>query len=255
MNTDKELSYREFILRENHAFHAPFNPEFAFYIAVKNGEVDKVSQLCKDEFSNKNGLGKLSDNPLQNMKYHMVVTTALIARYCIEGGMEHEAAYSLSDVYIQKTDKCTSIMQISQLHTAMSTDYAQRMRNLQKNRIYSKQIVKCIEYIYNNLHKRILISELAQHAGLHPSYPSKLFRKETGITVTEYIQIRKVETAKSMLKYSNYLPSSIASILAFPNQSYFIEVFKKKTGMTPKKYQGTCFRETGINAEIPFRTP
>ncbi len=253
MNTDKELSYKEFILRENHDFHAPYSPEFAFYIAVKNGEVDKVSQLCKDDFSNKNGLGKLSDNPLQNMKYHMVVTAALIARYCIEGGMEHEAAYSLSDLYIQKADKCTSIMQISQFHSAMSTDYARRMKNLRKNRVYSKQIVKCMEYIYNNLHKRILISELAQHTGLHPSYLSKLFRKETGITVTDYIQIRKIETAKSMLKYSDNLPTNIASILAFPNQSYFIEVFRKKTGMTPKKYQDMCFRETGINAGIPFR--
>jgi YesN/AraC family two-component response regulator len=127
-------------------------------------------------------------------------------------------------------------------------DYTQRMKNLQKKRVFSKQIVKCIEYIYNNLHKRILISELAQYTGLNPSYLSRLFRNETGITVTEYIQIKKIETAKNMLKYSNYLPSQIATILAFPNQSYFIEVFKKKVGMTPKKYQNMCFREIGIAA-------
>lgn len=248
MNEEKELSYREFILRENNSFHAPFGPEFSFYVAVKNGDVNKVLQLCKDEFSNKNGLGILSDNPLQNMKYHFVVTTALIARYCIEGGMEHEAAYSLSDVYIQMADKCPSIAQISQLHTTMTMDYAKKMKNLQKNRVISKQVVKCIEYIYNNLHKRILISELAEVTGLNASYLSRLFRKEMGFTVTEYIQIKKIETAKNMLKYSNYLLSQIATILAFPNQSYFIEVFKKRVGMTPKKYQDMCFRETGINA-------
>ncbi len=248
MNADKELSYREYILRENHDFHAPLGQEFAFYVAVKNGEVKKVSQMCEDEFSNKNGFGKLSENPLQNMKYHFVITAALIARYCIEGGMEHEAAYGLSDVYIQKADKCGSITQISRLHTAMSADYAQRMKNLQKNRVFSKQIVKCIEYIYDNLHKRILISELAQYTGLNSSYLSRLFRYETGITVTEYIQIKKIETAKNMLKYSKYNPSQIATILAFPNQSYFIEVFKKRAGMTPKKYQNMCFREIGINS-------
>lgn len=253
MNTDRELNYREFILRENNTFHAPYNPEFAFYTAIKSGETDKVLQLCKDEFSNKNGLGKLSDNLLQNLKYHFVVTAALIARYCIEGGMEHEAAYSLSDIYIQKVDKCALVTQISKLHSAMSMDYAQRMKNLHKKRVFSKQIVKSIEYIYNNLHKKIPISELAQYTALNPSYLSRLFRKETGITITEYIQIRKIETAKNMLKYSNYLPSQIATILAFPSQSYFIEVFKKKVGMTPKKYQDMCSRETGINAEELYK--
>ncbi|HEX2945194.1 MAG TPA: AraC family transcriptional regulator [Clostridia bacterium] len=252
MNADRELSYREFILRENHDFHTPLGQEYAFYVAVKNGEVNRVSQLCKYEFSNLNGLGKLSDSPLQNMKFHFVVAAALFSRYCIEGGMEHEAAYSLSDVYIQKADKCASIAQISQLHAAMSMDYARRMKNLLKNRVYSKQIVKCIEYIYDNLHTRILISELAQHTGLNPSYLSRLFRNETGISVTEYIQIKKIETAKNMLKYSDYLPSQIATILAFPNQSYFIEVFKKRVGMTPKRYQNMCFREIGINTGTPL---
>lgn len=250
MNTDKELSYREYIMRENNAFHAPYYPEFAFYIAVKNGEVDRVSQLCRNTFSEKSGFGKLSDNPLQNMKYHFVVTAALIARHCIEGSMEHEIAYSLSDVYIQKADRCTSIAQISKLHTAMTMDYAQRMKQIRKKQIFSRQIVKCVDYIYNNLHKRILMTDLAQYTGLNPSYLSRLFKKETGVTVTEYIQGKKIETARNMLQFSSYLPSQIASILAFPSQSYFIAVFRKKTGMTPKKYQDTCFRETGLSESI-----
>lgn len=240
MNADKELCYREYVLRENRAFHAPYNPEFAFYVAVKNGEADQVAQLCKDEFSKKKGFGKLSNDELQNMKYHFIITAAMIARSCIEGSMEHEAAYSLSDVYIRKADECTAITQISSLHTAMSMDYAQRMRYLQKDRAVSKQIVKCIDYIFNNLHKRILISELAQFTRLNPSYLSRLFKKETGITVTEYIQNKKIETAKNMLKYSDHLPPQIATILAFPSQSYFIEVFKKRVGVTPKKYQNMC---------------
>ncbi|MBP7177111.1 MAG: AraC family transcriptional regulator [Thermoclostridium sp.] len=247
MNTNRELSYREFIMRENDAFHAPYDSEFAFYIAVKNGEVNKVLQMCGNEFSDKGGFGKLSDNPLQNMKYHFVVTAALIARHCIEGRMEHETAYSLSDVYIQKADRCTSIAQVSQLHKVMSLDYTQRMKQIQKKQIFSRQIVKCVDYIYNNLHKRILITELAQYTGLNPSYLSRLFKKQTGVTITEYIQNKKIETARNMLQFSSYLPSQIASILAFPSQSYFIEVFRKKIGMTPKKYQDICFRETGLN--------
>ena len=247
MNTEKELSYKEFIMRENEIFHAPYGPEFEFYLAVKNGEIEQVSRLCKSDFSEKNGFGKLSENPLQNIKYHFVVTAALISRYCIEGGMEHETAYSLSDLYIQKADVCASALQISQLHAQMSADYAQRMKKLRKKKIFSKQITRCVDYIYDNLHKRIFISDLAGYTGLNSSYLSRLFKKETGVTVTEYIQNKKIETAKNMLKYSSYIPSEIASILAFPNQSYFVEVFKKKVGMTPKKYQDMYFREIEIH--------
>lgn len=246
MNTDKELSYREFVMRENSAFHAPFNPEFVYYNAVKNGDFDTVTNLTKSKFSEKVGLGKLSNNPLQNMKYHFVITTALIARYCIEGGMEHETAYNLSDYYIQKADECTSISQISKLHVQLSLDYTQRMKNLRKDHIISKHIVKCIDYIYNSLHTRIRISDLAEYVGLNESYLSKLFKKELGISVTDYIQQRKIETAKNMLQYSNYLPSEIATILCYPNQSYFIHIFKKNVGMTPKHYQDIYFRKTAI---------
>lgn len=251
VNTEKELSYKEFIMRENETFHAPYSPEFEFYIAVKSGDVNRVFELCENEFSDKNGLGKLSENPLQNMKYHFVITTALISRYCIEGGMEHETAYSLSDLYIQQADICTTTQQISQLHSAMSADYAERMKKIRKSQIFSKQIIRCVDYIYNNLHRRIFISDLAEYTGLNANYLSKLFKKETGVTVTDYIQNKKIETAKNMLKYSKYRNSQIATILAFPNQSYFVEVFRKKVGMTPKKYQDMYFRKIGIGTENP----
>ena len=57
----------------------------------------------------KKGLGKLSDNALQNFKYHFVITTAIVARYCIKGGMELPKAYSISDFYIQKADRMKRI--------------------------------------------------------------------------------------------------------------------------------------------------
>lgn len=171
----------------------------------------------------------------------------MIARYCIEGGMEHEAAYRLSDFYIQQADKYSLIEEISRLHRVMTIDYTKRMKALRMDKIMSRPVVKCIDYIYKNLNIRITVAILAEYIGLHPSYLSKLFKKETGISISMYIQQRKIETAQNMLKYSDYSLAQIASILAFPSQSYFIEVFKKRVGITPKKYQGLCFREIEIN--------
>lgn len=247
MDINKKWSYKKFIMREDNISHAPYGPEFDFYLAVKSGDLDKVRKLCENAFSEKIGLGQLSDSPIRNIRYHFIITVAMVARYCIEGGMEHEAAYRLSDFYIQQADRCTLIEEISRLHSIMTIDYTKRMKSLRMDKIMSRPVVKCIDYIYKNLNIRITVAILAEYIGLHPSYLSKLFKKETGISISMYIQQRKIETAQNMLKYSDYSLAQIASILAFPTQSYFIEVFKKRVGITPKKYQGLSFREIEIN--------
>ena len=226
MQLKKELVYREFVQRENNLLRAPYNPEVSFYAAIKEGDVAKVKQLCQESLLDKEGLGTLSDHYLQNIKYHYVITTAIIARYCIEGGMELSNAYSLSDFYIQKADRCKTPEEVAALHPAMCMDYAKRMRN--------------------HLHTHITAEQLAKLTGLNISYLSRLFKKETGQTISNYIRDKKIETAKNMLLYSDFSPSEIASILAFPSQSYFTEVFRKTTGVTPRKYQESFLRTTAL---------
>ena len=242
----KELVYREFVQRENNLLRAPYNPEVSFYTAIKEGDVAKVDQLCQESLLDKEGLGTLSDHYLQNIKYHYVITTAIIARYCIEGGMELSNAYSLSDFYIQKADRCKTPEEVAALHPAMCMDYAKRMRNLRKSKISSLHIAVCLDYIYDHLHTHITAEQLAKLTGLNISYLSRLFKKETGQTISNYIRDKKIETAKNMLLYSDFSPSEIASILAFSSQSYFTEVFRKTTGVTPRKYQESFLRTTAL---------
>ena len=237
MNIQKELYYQEYVQREHNILHAPYPPELAFYSAIKAGNIEKTRELCRESILNKPGLGILSLNPLQNIKYHFVITAAVIARYCIEGGMEPSAAYSLSDFYILKADGASMPEEVAKLHPIMCEDYAKRMKNLRKQKICSKHVVECIDYIHDNLHKRITVNRLANQVSLNPSYLSRLFKQETGSSISSYIQNKKIETAQNMLIYSEFSPAQIASVLAFPSQSYFTEVFRKNTGTTPKKYR------------------
>lgn len=244
MNIKKELAFQEFVRRENNLIRAPYTPEQEFYSVIKSGNMAKVQLLCQESLLSKKGLGTLSIHSLQNIKYHFAITAALVARYCMEGGMELTTAYSLSDLYIQKADSCTKPEEVAALHPVMCLDYAKRMKFLRKNKVTSRHIAACIDYICDNLHTRITIETLASSVGLNSSYLSRLFKKEVGITVSQYIRDKKLETAQNMLIYSNYTPSQISSVLAFPNQSYFTEIFHKKTGMTPLKFRNLNFRKT-----------
>ncbi len=243
MNLTKEWYKSEFIQHELLEPHRAIEHEFNFYDAIATGNLDYVKENCNSNaFTDPDGMGKLSEDPLQNIRYHFIVTTAMIARYCVHNGMELEKAYGLSDFYILKMDKCKSIPEISKLHDTMCLDYCSKMQIIMKQQIISKPVVLCLDYIYSHIHYRITLDELAEYLNLSPSYLSKLFKKEVGIAISTYILNLKIEKAKNLLQYSEYTISDIANYLAFSSQSHFIQVFQKKIGITPHKYRSQYFR-------------
>ena len=246
MNIPQELLYQQYVRRELETYRAPYDPEAEFYNYVRQGNTEKVKELCRESFQEKKGLGILSDSPLQNLKYHFAITAAILARYCIEGGMQVTEAYDLSDYYIHKADLMKSKKEISALHQQMCLDYTTRMEKLHRNHACSRPVAQCLEYIYDHLHNRITVPTLAAHAGISPGYLSHLFAKEMGISVSSYIQSKKIETAQNMLCHSDYAISVISTTLAFPSQSYFTSVFREKTGKTPMQYRAEHFRTSGI---------
>lgn len=234
---NRHISILKYLPRGPESVHAPYMPEMDFYTAVKMGNVRKVKMLCEEPFHEKEGLGVLSEDALRNLRYHFVISAALIARICIEGGMPLSEAYGMSDYYIREADSLKDINRISALHDEMSLDYAARMRKLSSQKVYSKPVTDMIEYILEHLDTRIRMTDLCTLTGLSSSYISRNFKKETGLTVTAYILQKKLETARNMLDYSSYPITWISNTLAFPSQSYFCRVFKEAYGISPARYR------------------
>ncbi len=255
MTLQNEWLNVNFRQRELTSTHRPLEDEFSFYEAVKNGDVEFVRRNCNEnEFSKAAAASVLSDKPLQNMRYHFITTAAMVTRFCVEGGMEHELAYGLSDFYISKMDRMHTEKDIVTLHHTMVMDYTEKMHDLKKRPDLSKVIKVSIDYIFLHLHNRITLEELAENAGVSAGYLSRLFKKELDISVSDYICSQKLESAKNLLKYSNLSIVEIAEYLSFASQSYFIQVFRKKTGMTPKKYRDRFFQGDQSYTWKPDRT-
>lgn len=245
MNIEKKLSHVEFLNREYNISHLSYEREMEFFQSIRDGNTAEVKALFKS--LNSNEMGRLSDDNLRNLKYHLIITVAFITRHCIEGGMEMEAAYNLSDIYIRSIDKCRTEDEINLLHREVVDDYAQRMHLIHKNNVYPKAIIVCLDYIYDNLHTKITLEKLAETTNLSMAYLSKLFHKEVGMTVSEYISKKRIEAAENMLKYSEYTCLEISNYLCFSSESHFIQVFKKHTGYTPKCYREKFFRASWGN--------
>lgn len=239
MNTNQDLNYHFYVQKSHGFIRTPFNDEFEKYMLIQTGDVEAVkkftSSTARQNFLE--GKGVLSDDPIRNMMYHFVTSAALTSRICVEGGMTHDTAYTLTDIYIKKADKCRSVDEIIIMLGEMQVDFAQRMKELKKENVISLHVRKCIDYIYENLHKNLTIKDIAELFGLNPSYLSKLFLKETGTTIKDFVINAKITTAENMLKYSDFSYLDISLALGFSSQSAFISVFKKVTGITPKKYK------------------
>ena len=124
-----------------------------------------------------------------------------------------------------------------QLYKEMQLDFVERMQEIKKEHVISLHVRKCIDYIYEHLRENLTVNSLAEFTGLHPSYLSKLFTKETGTNLKHFIINAKIDTAQNLLRYSNLSYFDISTSLGFSSQSAFSSVFKKITGTTPKKYR------------------
>ena len=223
---------------ENANLHRHQNQELLFYKNVANGNVEAIEQNCKNHrFMDHTGVGKLSRDPLQNLKYHFVVSVALITRLVVDNGMEMEKSYRLSDYYIQQLDDIHTLDGIEKLHDMMVLDYTEQMRILHQSAHLSRPMSECLNYIYSHLKERITIEDLAEYTCNSTSYISRLFKEELNTSASDYIRTAKLNASKNLLRFSDYSLIDISNYLSFASQSHFSQLFQKETGMTPKKYR------------------
>lgn len=180
-------------------------------------------------------------SPLRHQKNLSVSAITLATRAAIEGGVFPEAAYTLSDLHIQHIEELGEVSLVEKALLAALADFADKVRSSREQHV-SRTIAACQNYIFDHLLEVLSLPRLAEAAGISPVHLSRLFHKETGVTLTDYIQKQRVEAAKDLLSLSTHTVSEISNRLLFHDQSYFIKIFKKHTGMTPNQ-----FRLRGVN--------
>ena len=248
MNIEKELARRLMEEGETAARQASYNNEIGFYEIVASGNINKLEEILKG--GPKSDLrGVLSADEVRNIKYHTVILTALVSRFCIEQGLEISVSYTLSDIYIGLIDNATKLEEVYSIQNDMLRTYCRKMSDLSKNRVVSRHIVVAIDYIRSHIQENLTVESIADSLSLNSSYLSKLFKQEMGTTLSRYIRDQKINVACNMLRHLDESSLSIANYLGFSSQSHFIQVFKKSTGLTPEEYRRRNYHQSWMNGE------
>jgi YesN/AraC family two-component response regulator len=179
---------------------------------------------------------KLAGEPLRSIKNSLICSCTLFTRAIIRGGALPEDAFSLSDVMIRQIEKTDAIEELKQLEYEMVTCFIDTLKSSDRLE-YNLVVNRAITYIHQEIFHDITLEKIAEYAGVHPGYLSKIFKVSVGMIIPEYINRKKIEDSKYFLLHSNSRLSEIANMFGYCNQSYFTSLFKKYTGVTPGQYK------------------
>ena len=234
--SEKQLRYMAYVQREEGLRHQSTEDDLRTYELLKAGDMRAVDSM-REIFATTISASKTSTDPLRNAKYLFVASVTLAGRAAMSVGMDTERSNIASDLFIQQADRMTSIEQIHELTLEMLRFYVLEVQALDKQKTYSRNVARALEYIYNHLHEPITVESVAEELHLSRGYFSTLFKQEMGIGVADYILKKRLEAARNMLRHSDMSSAEISEILAFSSQSHFIQVFKKHEGMTPNQFR------------------
>jgi AraC-like DNA-binding protein len=232
---EKEASSLQFHYHENTKVHNPYDREVREMRGIRNGDVQSLIQSIDEVFQGE--YAELSKNKLQAAKNLGIVGLAISARAAIVGGMPAEEAFSLNDSLILGVDKASNIGEIETIVRYGKIKYAKLVCALNEKKQENVIVEECKNLIFQKLHSKIVVRELAGELHVSLEYLSALFKKTEQITISEYILKEKIKLARNLLIYSEYSIENIGLYLGFSSQSHFGKVFKKYTGVTPNQYR------------------
>lgn len=96
---------------------------------------------------------------------------------------------------------------------------------------------RILNYVDENLTEQLTREDIAHNVHFHPAYLSRYFRKKTGLSLSEYILLKRIAFAKELLSGSEMKVGHIMSHLGYDNLSHFTRTFKRMTGCTPQQYR------------------
>ncbi|WP_028307024.1 PocR ligand-binding domain-containing protein [Desulfitibacter alkalitolerans] len=210
---------------------------------LKSKEADVISKLkagnilgAKEVLNHI--LGYIFYESLDNMdiiKWKASQLVIILAQIFSELGAEMKNISNIKLKYLDKILKANNINELSMHMLSIFDHYSDAI--IPVINIKNKEVILiAINYMKNNFHNNISLHEVAVKVGMHPVNFSKLFKKETGRSFPDYLNIIRIEASKDLLK-KNLPLVDVAVLVGYNDQSYFSKIFKKFQGLTPKEWQ------------------
>lgn len=220
---------------ETRRYHHSINKDELMMEAVKDGDRERLFSLLCTPGDGPEGI-LCKNDPVRSYKNLFIVTVSYTTKAALEGGVDSESAYTLSDTFIQTVEETDSYEKITELFIIMFNSFMDLVEKAKKMR-YTGPVYKTVEYINKHYYRNITVKELSIKVHLSESHLLRLFRQQTGMGIKSYIVNRRIREVKSLLGYTDHSIAVICEMAGFSDQSYMTGIFRRLVGTTPKRYR------------------
>ena len=220
-----------------------YDSENYFLNMISSGNVEQVGNafLEMQKSSKDSGIGSIYIN---NPQASMAILRTLVRKAAEKSGLSSIIIDEITGRYAQLSASERNTSEQFRHTKDMILELTKAVRDhITKVGKYSPIISSIIEQAELNLSHEILLSAFAEENSVSESYLSKRFKKETGITFGNYIAKKRCEKAALMLKETALQIQEISAYVGYPDNNYFIKVFKKMYNTTPSEYRKSMLND------------
>ncbi|HAL74107.1 MAG TPA: hypothetical protein DCM45_03315 [Clostridiales bacterium] len=175
-------------------------------------------------------------DPLRNIKNYCIISNTLMRKAAEQGSVHPLYLDNVSSEFAKRIELIGSTTAGYKIMIEMISAYC-RLVNKHNMANYSPPIRKIIVCIDANLSGDLTLHTLAGIQNISAGYLSALFKKETGQSLTDYVNRKRIRQATQLLRSTKLQIQTIAQHCGIPDINYFSKTFKRYQGCTPKEYR------------------
>lgn len=200
------------------------NPTQCLALAIDHWKINDTLNLLNEKYPKEaNNLWTLdSENYFFYNNIELATTINKLIKECMSTSITKDV---LADLTLQEL-----LIRIIQTQTLKSIE---ENKNIDAN----TPIAMVLEFIRSNIRENFNLKDLSDKAGMSTTSFYRFFKRELGMSPIEFILSEKIKLAKQLLKYPGIQINEVGFQSGFEDSNYFIRLFKKVEGITPKQYQ------------------
>ena len=202
--------------------------------AIMKGDKEQIEQL-KIEIGDIYLENRIPESPIRASKNLVLVLNTICRFAAKKGGVHPVYIHEISDKFAILIERAPNLPYLNKMIEVMLHEYCDLVKNY-ATRKYSDIVKKAIDYIQLHLDSPLSLQSIAAVIHTNPSHLSRKFKQETEMSITDFINLKRVESAKLYLQNNTIPITDIAFMVGFNDVNYFSRVFKKVTSLTPSQY-------------------
>ncbi len=211
-----------------------YRTEEELLYAIAHGKTRRAHEILS-HFS-LSDMEKRSAIPLRNFKNYLIILNTLMRKAVQQGGVHPMYIDRTSSAIAHHIETCASLDKGYRMMEDMIHKYCLLVKNHNMNQ-YSQPVQHVILQIDSDISGDLSLHAHAERLKINASYLSALFKKETGTTLTDYVNQKRIDFAIYLLNATSMQIQTIAQYCGMPDVNYFTRTFKRIIGITPSQYR------------------